>query len=342
MVNIFITGLTGYIGGDLFHNISSKHPEYKFSALIRDKKVDLVRKACPDVEIVVGDLDDSDILIEQAAKADIVIHTADASDHEGAAKAIAEGLAKGHSKEKPGFWLHTGGTGILTYTDSEADKLGEWTEKEYNDWSGVKELTTLPDSAFHRGVDKIVLEAGTKNKASVKTAIVCPPTIYGKGRGPSANRGRQVYELAKLVLEEEYTPIIGAGKARWNYVHVYDLSDAFLALTEAAAKGDENPELWGDKGYHFTEAGEHIWGDLSRAVAKKALELKYIKSDEENSLDKDKAIKQAGFEAVSWGFNSRGRAERLNRTLGWKPTQPSIFDEVENIVKDEHERLQKK
>jgi hypothetical protein len=37
----------------------------------------------------------------------------------------------------------------------------------------------LPDEAFHRNVDKIVLEAGAQHAASVKTAVVCPPTIYG-------------------------------------------------------------------------------------------------------------------------------------------------------------------
>jgi hypothetical protein len=105
---------------------------------------------------------------------------ADASDHEGAAKAIAEGIHSGHSKEKPGYWLHTGGTGILTWEDSENDRLGEWSDKEYNDWTGVEELTSLPDSAFHRNVDKVVLEAGNKYGDVIKTNIVCPPTIYGK------------------------------------------------------------------------------------------------------------------------------------------------------------------
>lgn len=108
------------------------------------------------------------------------LDTADASDHEGAAKAIAKGLVKGHTADKPGFWLHTGGTGILTFEDSKKNLLGEWSEKEYDDWANVEELTNLPDDAFHRNVDKIVLEAGTKHSDVLKTAIICPPTIYGK------------------------------------------------------------------------------------------------------------------------------------------------------------------
>jgi hypothetical protein len=67
----------------------------------------------------------------------------------------------------------------LTWEDSENDRLGEWSDKEYNDWTGVDELTNLPDSAFHRNVDKVVLEAGNKYGDVIKTNIVCPPTIYG-------------------------------------------------------------------------------------------------------------------------------------------------------------------
>lgn len=81
-----------------------------------------------------------------------MVDAADASDHEGAAKAIAAGLLRGHSAHKPGFWLHTGGTGILTYFDSSEERFGEEPEREFNDYSGVKELTTLPDEAFHRNV----------------------------------------------------------------------------------------------------------------------------------------------------------------------------------------------
>jgi hypothetical protein len=104
---------------------------------------------------------------------------ADASDHEGAAKAIIAGILEGHSKDNPGFWLHTGGTGILTWEDSRNECRGEWSEKQYNDWEGVDELTSLPDDAFHRNVDKIVLEAGEKHSDVIKTALICPPTIYG-------------------------------------------------------------------------------------------------------------------------------------------------------------------
>ena len=35
-------------------------------------------------------------------------------------------------------------------------------EKVFDDWDGVKGVTSLPDAAPHRNVDKIVLAAGTE------------------------------------------------------------------------------------------------------------------------------------------------------------------------------------
>ena len=140
------------------------------------------------------------------------------------------------------------------------------------------------------------------------------------------------------MLEKGYTPIIGEGKARWNNVHVEDLSDVFLLLVEKAAAKDTSDELWGAKGYILVENGEHVWSDLARRVSSEAVKLGYISDPREGSLDKDEAIKQAGFEAVSWGLNSRGKAERAKKYLGWSPSKPSIEEEVPNILKDEKGR----
>jgi hypothetical protein len=315
--------------------------EANISGYLEDKAKS-VKDAFPKIRIVIGGLDNSKILEEESAKADVVIHTADASDNAGAAKAIAKGLASGHSKERPGFWLHTGGAGILCWeTMRDDNKLGESSEREYNDWTAVQDLTGLPQDAFHKNVDDLVLSAGSD---SVKTAILCPPTIYGRGRGPLNTRSRQAYELAHLILTGQYIPIIGQGKARWNNVHVSDLAQLFVLLTEAAVENNTDAKLWNEQGYYLVENGEHIWADLARLMGKKATELGLVekKELEEQSLGKDKAIDQAGFEAVSWGFNSRGKAERASKVVGWQPKGPSIEKTVEEILKDEKSRLEKK
>jgi nucleoside-diphosphate-sugar epimerase len=143
-------------------------------------------------------------------------------------------------------------------------------------------------------------------------------------------------------LSGQYIPTIGQGKARWNNVHVSDLAQLFVLLTEAAVNKNTDARLWNEEGYYLVENGEHLWADLARLMGKKATDLGLVDGKlEEKSLGKDEAIAQAGFEAVSWGFNSRGKAERAKNVVGWQPKAPSIEDTVEEILKNEKEKMNK-
>lgn len=112
-------------------------------------------------------------------------------------------------------------------------------------------------------------------------------------------------------------------------------------MVAKAVERDFSEELWGAKAYFLVENGEHQWSDLARHVAKEAVKLGYIKDPKEGTLSKEGALEAAGFEAVSWGLNSRGKAERARKFLGWKPSRPSIEDELPNILKEERERAGK-
>lgn len=241
---------------------------------------------------------------------------------------------------RPGYWIHVSGTGILTYTDAQARRFGEWSDKQYNDWTGVEELTSLPDEAFHRNVDQIVLGTSDGHGDAVRTAVVCPPTIYGLGRGPVSGRSRQVYELAKLILQDQTVPLIGSGKARWNNVHVADLSNLFLALVEAAVRKDNRAEVWNKQGYYFAENGEMIWQDIARLIGAEAVKSKLLSDPKETPLDYDSVMKRVGWEGVSWGLNSRAKAERARKLLGWSPKEQSIEAEIPLIVQSEQRALQ--
>jgi len=74
LTNVCSTGATGYIAGDALAAIYNSHPDYEYACLVRTKeKGDKVKEAFPNVRIVLGGLDDSDLLEEESAKADIVL-----------------------------------------------------------------------------------------------------------------------------------------------------------------------------------------------------------------------------------------------------------------------------
>jgi hypothetical protein len=74
---------------------------------------------------------------------------------------------------------HTSGAGIFSYIDTDDGTYGIHQDKIYNDWEGIKEITTVPDHAFYRNVDKIVLEAGESNSHILRAAIISPTTVFG-------------------------------------------------------------------------------------------------------------------------------------------------------------------
>ncbi len=231
--------------------------------------------------------------------------------------------------------IHTSGTGVLTYQDIERKTFGESSVKIYDDWDGFTEVLSLPDTAPHRVVDKIVIEA---DSPQVRTAIVCPPTIYGTGRGPGSQRGHQMYELARCTFEKKHGIQVEAGQARWTNVHVYDLSKCFLKLVESAAAGGSGA-TWGKEGYYFTENGEHIWGEMSDLVAREALKQGLIPSDKVSSISSDEANQMTRAGAVLWGANSRGRAVRARKILGWTPVEIDMVTAIPDIVSSEARSL---
>lgn len=270
------------------------------------------------------------------------------ADHEACAHAIARGLAA-HDPSRPGFLIHTSGTGILLFEDLQAKTFGTgFREKVYDDLDGVKEVTSLPDDALHRKIDKIVLEAGTKHSDRIKTAIVCPPTIYGIGRGPDNQRSIQLPTLCAGTLDLGHAIKVNEGKSYWGNVHVFDLSDLYLKLVEQAAAGGQTanwagkPPTWGPEGYYFAENGEHVWGEVSQWVADEGKKQGLLDSNEVKSLSAEEAAKVSSIGPALWGADSRARAKRARAILGWKPSAPSFKDTVGEALEFEAKRMGKK
>ena len=73
MTKLFITGATGYIGGDALYAIVNAHPDFEITALVRnpDKGAQVV-KDYASIKLVYGDLDSIDLITEESIKADVV------------------------------------------------------------------------------------------------------------------------------------------------------------------------------------------------------------------------------------------------------------------------------
>lgn len=336
MTKLFVTGSTGYIGGDALFAVANKYPELEITALVRNSdKGAKVSSQYPGIRLVYGNLDSIELLETEAYMADIVLHCADC-DHVASAAALVAGLAR---KETKGYLIHTSGTGILSFKDLEMQTFGVNSEKVYNDWDGIKEVTSLPDLALHRNVDKIILAASSTHPNKIYTAIVCPPCIYGPGRGPDNQKSVQVYRMARVSLQRGKAFHVEEGENTWTQVHIRDLSNIFLLLVTSALSPEGGKATWNQDGYYFGESGDFLWGDVGRAIAQIASEKKLIKSAEIDTISRTESDKLLPMGSYLWGTNSRCRAIRANKLLGWTPSEKSLFELLPEIVEGEAKEL---
>ncbi|KAH6648878.1 putative nucleoside-diphosphate-sugar epimerase [Truncatella angustata] len=337
---IFITGGAGLIGGDYLHILTDKYPSWSIVALVRQsEKAALMARYYPQVEIILGTLDDVGILERESTKADVVLNFADC-DHKPAAEAIIRGLAQ---RENIGTVIHTSGAKIIAWeTESQPSMWGKDIPRRYNDWAGVEKLTTispvespkhsgsedvLPSWAAHRDVDEVILQGFRNHPRNVRTAIVCPPTVYGPSRFPGFTRSIQLPRLLNVVLRRRRAFTINGNENRWNMVHTQDISQLYLLLTEAAVDrrlGD----LWNEKGYYFAEHGEFRWGDVIREIARIGYEKGLLNSAYPEELSNE-AVSQFWYGGqMNVSSTSLGHSRRAWNLLGWKPTKHHLLQDI--------------
>ncbi|KAK5712105.1 hypothetical protein LTR15_012174 [Elasticomyces elasticus] len=342
---IFLTGGTGYIGGSVLDTVVKQHPEYEVTVLLRNVP-EKFSKLYPAVKVVRGDYDSTDLISETAAKANIVIHCGN-SDHEPSIKALIAGLLR---RNEPSFLIHLSGTGIVadyrddTYHGTENPKI-------WSDVDDIDAITSMPGIAVHRNVDKIIQNAAAEHGDKLKTAIICPPDIYGRGRGPGGIRSVFFPMFVAEARKVGATFYANDGSNGRSWVHIDDLMVVYMKVVEAAANGGDGAD-WGKevsiviivpkyadgvlKGYYFAssqevsqkdiaiEAGKllHAHGLLSTAESKK------LTLSEIGGLMKGH-IYYPMIGTYLWASNSRTRSHRAEKLFGYKPSAPTIWETLE-------------
>ncbi|KAI9839555.1 MAG: hypothetical protein M1819_002181 [Sarea resinae] len=327
---LFLTGSTGYIGGTLIDTLVKEHPEYDITVLLR-KVPDGFKERYPKVKIIKGDYDSAEIISDAASKANIVVHCGN-SDHEPVMKALLSGLL---SQSTPTFLIHLGGTGIIADWQSPSPGYGQLNPKVWSDIDDLPTITSLPDEALHRNVDKLILSAAAAHKGKLHTAIVCPPDIYGPGRGTARTQSFYVPSLLSESRKVGATFYAADGSNTRSWVHMEDLMSVFTRLVEEAVKGGGRADWGVDGGYYFAATQEHS----QRTIAEHAGRILHAHGLLPSPTPVQLPIEQIGAMMAQIGpqvglyqfaSNSRSRADRAPKVLGYKPSHPGFLDVLES------------
>ncbi|KAJ7124606.1 NAD(P)-binding protein [Mycena crocata] len=317
---ILITGSTGYVGGSVLAAITTAHPSYHVTAVLRKVPQSYV-EAYPQVKTIIGDFDSAEILAQAASENDIVIHAGD-SDYKPAIEALLTGLGR---RSTPTFFIHLSGTACIS--DVYFGNFGELNPRVWSDVEDIEEIVNLPKERIHRAVDEVVFRAAATYGAHIHTAIVCPPDVYGKGAGPG------------------FTQSFLNGR---SLAHIEDVMRMYVCIVEEAATSLETGVIrdgcWGKNGFYCTTTSELTWKEIAVATGKTMVAMGLIKSAEPTACaveDVPNMVGSGGSALYMLGSNARNTADRGRKLLGWTPTGGPLVDPLEADLRAYHTRKER-
>lgn len=277
-----------------------------------------MKKALPDVEAVIGDLENSDLIEQEARNADVVYHLA-STRHEVSSRAIIKGLSDVNRKG-PGYWIQIGGASMFAGSQIKAGTYGEAPGKVYDDVADTQQIRDVILSSPARVIDNLIIG---QDPGRVRTALVVGPIIYGKGSGPGNTRTIQGPAIADYTLRKGRPFQIGQGESVWSTVHVSDLGKLFTLLLQAAISGQS--AVWNSEGVIFAENGNTVskppsppssanlcqsWSAFAKLVSKAAKEQGLIQSSDVESISAEQANEVMAHGAVVLGTNAVIKSSR--------------------------------
>jgi nucleoside-diphosphate-sugar epimerase len=292
-MKVFITGASGYIGGSVAaHLVAAGH---QVSGLARAAETaDALERT--GIAPVRGTLEDAEVLAAAARAADAVIDSANAT-HRGAAEALLAGLA-GSGKA----FIHTSGSSIVGTRAG-----GELVPAVFDEDTP---FTPSPTRA-----DRVALDNDIRAANGVRSIVIAPSLIYGRGRGLNPH-SMQVPWLIALAKKSGVARHIGPGENRWSNVHIDDLVALYALALEKASAGS----------FYFAENGENSMREACEAISRM---LGFGERTEAMTVDAAAAEWGEGPANDTMGSNSRVRAKRARAELGWQPKAVSLIEEIE-------------
>lgn len=291
-MRVFVTGASGFVGSAVVNELLSNGIEVL--GLVRSEANALKLKETG-ADVLLGDVNDLDVITRGAQQCDAVIHTAfnhDFSKYKESCEADRRVItAFGDALTGTGKPLViTSGIGLL-----RADRL-------------VNEDDVLPsgsDVIPRAASEEAAAEAAAK---SVDVYVVrLPPTVHGAGDGGF------VPIIINMAKENGRSAYIGEGQNRWPAVHRFDAAALYAGIVQ------KRPALKvlhavAEEGVPFKDIATTIGNTLNLPV---------------ESLSAGEAATHFTWFAHFASFNCPSSADKTKAALGWEPKHAALLKDME-------------
>ena len=288
-MRVFVTGASGWIGSAVVPRLVGAG--HQVVGLARsDSAADAI--AAAGGEVLRGSLDDLDRLGEGAAGSDGVIHLAfihDFTQYEEANHADRRAIEAMGAALEASDRPLVVASGLLTTADGSA----------------ATEEDAAPPDFPRTAASTMTMQLAERG---VRSSVVrLPPTVHGRG-----DRGflRMIADMAR---QKEVSGYIGDGSNVWPAVHRLDAAEAFVLALEQAPAGS----VWhavADEGVPTRTIAEAIGTQLDIPV---------------EPVAPDDAAAHFGWMGLVWGAHLPASSVLTRARLGWRPTGPSLLEDLE-------------
>jgi nucleoside-diphosphate-sugar epimerase len=291
-MHVFVTGGTGLIGSAVVAELLGNG--HTVLALARSDASTLAVEAAG-AETLRGGLADLDTLRAGTAQADGVIHLAFGNDF-----SSADALARGVAEES---------AAIATLSEALVGS-----DRPFVTVSGTPyvpgrvstETDPLPTDGPVGGRGRAVTAAlGLASRGVRSTAVRMPRTVHNEGKGGFAG---MLTDVARRTSVSGYP---GDGAQRWPAVHVLDAAVLFRLALELAPAGTS----W----HAVADEGDAV-RDIAAVIGQRLrLPVEAVTQETYGTLGPIFATDQPS------------SSTHTREVLGWKPTHPSLLEDLQNI-----------
>lgn len=290
-MRIFVTGATGFVGSAVVAELLTAGHEVLGLVRSEEKARAIIEAGAA---IVVGDVNDTNLLKRYALECDAVIHTAfnhdfskfkqNCEDDRQVILALGEACA---GTTKP--IVVTSGIGILKYDRmvTESDELSEG--------SG-----TAPRAATEEAA------AAAREMGANVYVVRLPPTVHGAG-----DHGF-IYMLGEIARAKGMAGHIGEGQNRWPAVHRLDAAKVYRLIVE------RSPE---QKIYHAVAEEGIPFVHISATIAN-GLSLP------DKILSPEEAVSYFDWFSYFAAFDCPASADLTKQVLGWQPENIPLLEDI--------------
>lgn len=300
MLKSLVIGATGYIGNVVAERLLAKGHTV-LAGTRSEVGAGKLRKQ--GLEPLFADIEQPESIAQKLADIDLVVYVAYAYNNE---KNAIQELQSGTSHLTPILQAmsNSGKTFILT---SGTGVVGDSIDIVYSEDTPLPE-TTSPITLMRRNLESEVSAAA---RLGVRTIVLRPPTVYGRGGSFVVPR----YLMDYALKHRESVYVEGTENNKRSAVHVDDLADLFLLAFEKAEPG-ELFNTAAETGVRTIDIAESI----SRAVGM---------NGRTRAVPLEEARDIFGHWGVWWAQNNQCTGEKARNVLGWNPHRPSLLEEIE-------------